>query len=580
VISTRAHVSAAALFLLLAALMLWPLPRLIEHASADRTTSLVNVWIQDWDWYATFHRGAKLFRAEAEHQYGVAVFGFPFRAAGAAPLLTHNLLLLLGFAFTGYGAFVLARVVTGSWWAGVAAGMVLAFVPWRFANLSHTQLMWAGWLPLMLAALIVLARDPRWPRAVLFGVTVFLNGITSLHWLAFGSTAIAAAVLIFLIRRPKALLMAVAVLIVVAAALIPFVLPYQLTATFDPEWPSSPGWLAVLLALIGLIGPVIRDASLRHLVLATAVLWILLGTLGSLAAFPFVPLTPGPWAMVAYTGLALLVGIGTLKVVRHRHLVGALIAGLLLWELHSAPLQWQLIDTTEPYIYRRAAKDRGPIVELPENRYEYLFRSTIHHRPLIFDDEIYRAFQRRPIDLSVIELMKARGATALLIHGDGYRGPDMAAIQYFMQRGHASGRLNLIGRYERVVEGDYLFTFERGDLIPYFGPQPAPRPFGWLDEPQENAEVRGPVRVMGWTLSPDGIQRVRVFVDNRARVHEAQLFPRPDVKTLYPWHDTSRSGFTVDIPRFREGPTDVEVEITDGRGRVVRLPQRWFVWMR
>lgn len=575
----RTHLGAVALFLLLAAAMLWPLPRLVAHAAADRTTSLVNTWIYDWDWYATFHRGAKLFRPDVEHQYGVALFGFPFRAAGAPPLLTHNLLLLLGFAFTGCGAFVLARVVTGSWWAGVAAGVVLAFVPWRFANLSQTQLMWTGWLPLMLAALIAFARDPRWPRALLFGVTVFMNGITSLHWLAFGSAAIAAAVLIFLIRRPRALLMAIAVLLVAGALLVPFVLPYRMTAMFDAQWPAFPGWLAMLLALIGLIGPVVRDASLRHLVLATAVLWILLGTLGSLAAFPFVPLTNAPWAMVAYTGVALLVGIGAVKVTRGRRLIGAAIAALLLWEVNQGPLQWQLIDTADPYIYRRAAKDRGPIIELPENRYEYLFRSTIHHRPVLFDEEIHRAFRQRPIDLAVIDRMKSLGATALLIHGDGYRGADMAAIQYFMQRGHAAGRLNLIGRYERVVEGDYLFTFERGDLIPYFGPQPAPRPFGWLDEPQENAEVRGPVRVMGWALSPDGIERVRVLVHNRARVHEAQLFPRPDVKTLYPWHDTSRAGFTVDIPRFREGPTDVEVEITDGRGRVVRLPQRWFVWM-
>lgn len=578
----RAHLGAAALFLILAALMLWPLPRLMAHASADRTTSLVNAWIYDWDWYATFHPRAPLFRSEAEHQYGVALFGFPLRGAGAPPLLVHNILLLLGFAFTGYGAFVLARVVTGSWWAGLAAGIVLAFVPWRFANLSQTQLMWAGWLPLMLAALIALALDPKWPRALLFGLTVFMNGITSLHWLAFGSAAIVAAVLIFLIRRPRALLMATAVFVIAGALLIPFVLPYRLTAIFDPQWPSSPGWIALLLALIGLIGPIRRDASLRHLVLATAVLWLLLGVLGSLAAFPFVPLTPAPWAMVAYTGLALLCGIGAMKIARQRHLPGAAIAALLLWELHSGPLQWQLIDTTEPQIYRQVArsKDRGPIVELPEDRYEYLFRSTIHHRRVLFDDEIYRAFKQRPIDLSVIDRMKSLGATALLIHADGYRGADMAALQYFMQRGHASGKLKMIARYERVVEGDYLFTFERGDLIPYFGPQPAPRPFGWLDEPQENAEVRGPVRVMGWVLSPDGIERVRVFVNNRARVHEAQLFPRPDVKTLYPWHDTTRSGFTVDIPRFREGPTDVEVEIIDGRGRVARLPQRWFVWMR
>ena len=582
-----AHVAAAALFVVLAALMLWPLPRLIGRAVASTHEPLVNTWIYDWDWYATAHRNVPTFRAEMpDHQYGIAVVAFPMRAAGMKPLLAHNVLLLLGFAFTGYGAFVLLRLVTGSWWAGVAAGVVLAFVPWRFTHLAETQFAWAGWLPLMLAALIALGREPTWKRALLFGIALFMNGVSSVHWLVFGSAAIVLAALIFLIRKPRALLLFFAATAVAALLLIPWVIPYR--GAFSPsiefEIPPFPGFAASLLALIGLIGPLGRDAVARQLVLLTGVLWIVLGVAGSLGGFAFIPLAPAAWAMVAYTGLALLAGIGAMKLARGRKLLGALIVAVVTYELQPAPLQFALIDTDEPPVYRYVAESTQRhmrVVELPiddEARYEYLFRSTIHHRRVLMNEELERAFAQRPVDQRIIERLKALGVTTLVVHGDTLHDETAAAIRFFLLRAFDNGKLRFAGRFDRGVDGDYAFTLEHGDLKPYFGPQPASRPLGSLDEPKMDSDVRGPVRVMGWALAPSGIRRVRVFVNNREWHYDAQLFPRPDVAALYPWHDASRAGFTVDIPRFREGRTDVEVEITDGNGKIARLPQRWFIW--
>jgi hypothetical protein len=289
--------------------------------------------------------------------------------------------------------------------------------------------------------------------------------------------------------------------------------------------------------------------------------------------------------VAAYTGLALLAGIGTMKIVRRWPLLGLLIVALLIYELRPrAPLQFHLIDTDEPPVYRWLAQsgDRGAILELPiqndESRYEYLFRTTIHRRPLAYNEELIRAFAQRPIDQGILDRLQAMGVTTIVVHGDALRDETAAAMRFFLLRAFDTGRLRFLGRFDRGVEGDYVFTHGRGDLKPYFGPQPLTRPIGWLDEPRTDAEVRGPVRVMGWALAPAPVKRVRVYVDNRARRFDAQLFPRPDVAAIYPWHDASRSGFTLDIPRFREGRTDVEIEITDARGVTVRLPQRWFVW--
>ncbi len=641
------HLAAAALFVALSAVMLWPLPRLITRAIAHPSEPYVNTWVYDWAWHATTHRGASLFRANAlhpdgpslaftEHQYGIALFGFPFRLAGASPLLMHNILLLLGFAFTGYGAFVLTRVVTGSWWAGIASGVFLAFVPWRFTHLMQTQHSWAGWLPLMIAALIAFARTPTWQRAALFGIAFFMNGITNLHWMAFGSLAIAVAALIFLIRRPRALLLLAASTVIATLLLIPFLLPYRevrerygFRGDFDEakrhsavakDWVTSkvlnggmtdrerwlfPGVGGVLLALVGLIGPVGADKAIRRLVLIAAASWILLGYFGSLGLnglfhrllFDHVPLfsgirAPARWAMIAYVGIALLAGIGAMKIVRHRHVAGAILTALLLLELRSAPLQFHLADDDEPPVYRWLAqsKDKGAILELPirhsGSEYEYYLRATIHHRRMTngvsdvgMHGDLVRAFEQRPVDLAILDQLAKIGVTTLVVHGDTL-GEETAAIRHFLNRSMEAGKLRFVARFDRGIEGDFVFVLGSDAEKPSFGPQPASRPIGWLDEPQADSEVRGSVRVKGWAVSPMGIRRVRVFVNNRARSYEAQLFSRPDVGALYPWHDSTRAGFTVDIPRDREGATDVEVEITDAGGETIRLPQRWFVWSR
>ena len=51
-----------------------------------------------------------------------------------------------GFAFCGYGAFRLTRTLTGSYTAAWAAGVVFAFIPYRFHVLSQITYVFAGWI--------------------------------------------------------------------------------------------------------------------------------------------------------------------------------------------------------------------------------------------------------------------------------------------------------------------------------------------------------------------------------------------------------------------------------------------------
>ena len=61
--------------------------------------------------------------------------------------------LLAGFAFSGFGAYILGRRLTGSWIAGLAAGVFYAFVPFRFTHLAHIQHIWGHSTPNSMAPL-------------------------------------------------------------------------------------------------------------------------------------------------------------------------------------------------------------------------------------------------------------------------------------------------------------------------------------------------------------------------------------------------------------------------------------------
>ncbi len=145
-------------------------------------------------WHAPIFHPLRYTIAFSENLLGITIPLLPLYASGLKPLAIYNIAMLLGFAFSGYGAFVLGRIVTGSTGAGVIAGIFYAFLPFRFDQIAHLQHIWSGWLPLAAAALIHFARRPSWPRAGMLAVTLLFNGLSNGHWLLFGGAAIALGV--------------------------------------------------------------------------------------------------------------------------------------------------------------------------------------------------------------------------------------------------------------------------------------------------------------------------------------------------------------------------------------------------
>jgi hypothetical protein len=180
-------------FLALTTVMTWPWVLNLRDAVSDRGDSYAIAYWLWWDYHQTFHHPLQLFHANVffpyrytmaftENDYGVSLLFFPLFALGLHPLTVHSLATFTAFAFSGYGMFRLARTLTGS--AGVAwvAGIVFAFLPYHFQRLPHLHLIFTGWIPLLLEALVLFARQRSWRRAAWLGVSFAMNALTCVTW--------------------------------------------------------------------------------------------------------------------------------------------------------------------------------------------------------------------------------------------------------------------------------------------------------------------------------------------------------------------------------------------------------------
>ncbi|HEX8489697.1 MAG TPA: hypothetical protein VF626_01655, partial [Chthoniobacterales bacterium] len=249
--SIRRNALAREVFVFLAfcfftALVTWPYVTCLRDAVADPGDPYLVSWILWWDYHQTFTDPLNLFHSNlfypfrytlafSEHCYGIALLFFPLFALGAQPLTVHAVAIFLGFAACGYGAFRLARTLTGSTGAGWIAGIIFAFVPFRFGLMSHLPYLFSAWIPLLFEALVLFARERSRGQAAWLGVAFFMTGLSTITWLTLSlfPLAVSAAILLtrYAIWRDWAFWRRSAVAIGLASlALLPFLLPYSAAA--------------------------------------------------------------------------------------------------------------------------------------------------------------------------------------------------------------------------------------------------------------------------------------------------------------------------------------------------------------
>jgi hypothetical protein len=152
----------------LAIVLTWPLVLgIASDVPGDLGDSLLNMWILAWGaeqiprlltgattwaayWNGNIFHPEPYSLALSEHLFAQALQIVPIHAVTGNIILCYNLLFLSTFVLSAVGAYLLARDLTGDWRAGVIAGLVFGFLPYRISQLPHVQVMSSQWMPFAL----------------------------------------------------------------------------------------------------------------------------------------------------------------------------------------------------------------------------------------------------------------------------------------------------------------------------------------------------------------------------------------------------------------------------------------------
>jgi hypothetical protein len=233
-------------FCAMTAVMTWPYVTRLRDAVVDPGDPYLVAWILWWDYHQTFSDPLNLFHSNifypyrytlafSEHSYGIAMLFFPLFALGLRPLTVHAVAIFFGFAASGYGAFRLARTLTGSYGVAWVAGITFAFIPYRLNMMSQLPYLFSPWVPLLFEALVLFVRAQTRRRAVWLGVAFFMLGLTTISWFTLSLVPFALSTALLLTRyrlwRERAFwLRSAAALGLASLGLMPFMAPYYIVS--------------------------------------------------------------------------------------------------------------------------------------------------------------------------------------------------------------------------------------------------------------------------------------------------------------------------------------------------------------
>jgi hypothetical protein len=270
------QLAALILFAAMSVLHSWPLASDPAHlARLDNHDAELNTWIIAWVAHQVPRDPLNLFEAPilypehhtlafSEHMLVPSLIGAPLLWAGLSPVLVYNLLIMIGFAFSGWAMYVVMVRWTGSQWAGLIAGLLYAFNAHVLTRFVHLQAQHVEFFPLVLYAFDRVLTDRRRRDAVLLAAAFVLQALCSNYLLVFTTYALIASALVrwqelgtsktpgpedpTTSAAPAVYLLAVAAVISLAA-LAPFLWPYYqvdreygLARTADVVTQYNAGW--------------------------------------------------------------------------------------------------------------------------------------------------------------------------------------------------------------------------------------------------------------------------------------------------------------------------------------------------
>jgi hypothetical protein len=190
---------------ILALFMSWPL--ILDLAGSgvtDRPDGRLNVWILAWDAHALVHDPGRLFQAPIFHPLPdalafsenlllPAILAAPATLLGG-PVLGYNLILLASVVVSGLGVQLLVRRASGDRLAAFVAGAFFAVGSHRWIRMAHLHAEVTLFLPFALLALDRFWERRTLGRALLVGVFLASQGLSSIYLGAITALVLAVAI--------------------------------------------------------------------------------------------------------------------------------------------------------------------------------------------------------------------------------------------------------------------------------------------------------------------------------------------------------------------------------------------------
>jgi len=446
----------ALLFVVLTVAMTWPQAALLSKAVHDSDDPLLSIWRISWIAHILPESPSNLLNGNIfypekrtlAYTDSVLLEGLaaaPFIWAGVSPVTTYNALLLLSIALSGWAMWRYALYLTGNNGASILAGIVFAFVPYRFDHMHHLELQATIFLPLTLLYFErTLVTGSRHDAALMMAAYV-AEVFSCIYYSIFLATALVPIGAIRLWKMPaEARRRILGVTIPVAVCALIVVAPYGYAYTLNRvtlgerlesdihlysatlgnylattpanvvhgEWSAPfgqserflfPGVLAIALAALGL-----------HAIDRRRVTLITLGAIGFMLSLglntPFYQLlravvlpyrglrAPARASILVFMALAALGAYGWTRLVRGRSkslttVATIVMAAALLIEFRTTLDRWLVVPSGPADVYRwLAMQPRSVVAEVPFARADelhlihdglYMFNSTWHWQPIV-----------------------------------------------------------------------------------------------------------------------------------------------------------------------------------------------------
>jgi hypothetical protein len=200
-----AHLLALVYFIITSIWMTWPLvQRMANSVVGEIGDNIYFIFLIRWYEKAWLQLGISPFfhpwlnypqgwnLASTDTSLATTLFGLPASLL-YGPTFGYNFAMLVTFVLSGWAMFTWVRHLSGSTAAGLVAGTIYAFLPYRMAHflIGHMNLSGTAWFPLYFMGLYDLLRSASrggklkadWKAIALTAAALGLIGFTSMYYL-------------------------------------------------------------------------------------------------------------------------------------------------------------------------------------------------------------------------------------------------------------------------------------------------------------------------------------------------------------------------------------------------------------